>query len=175
MSTMSGHTSGEVPWILPTTPPDTAAEAHEPPPGPISTVPPTSLNGGSGPHAPGTMHLPESGDAEDYNDEEFDDLDPARPAPPAPIDWRFLSPRRAEHELRTLDEWVNWLRHEFGIPPTIIPPLWHRHPELLWELSALHTHFLTAHDPDASGSAPIGFLEDFAEARNRLRDLGRVS
>lgn len=50
------------------------------------------------------------------------------------------------------------------------PPFWHRHPELVWELSALHLHWLCAYDPEQSGSAPLGWHRDFADARNRLRE-----
>ena len=51
-----------------------------------------------------------------------------------------------------------------------MPPYWHRHPELLWELSALHLHWLCAYDPEQNGSAPLGWHRDFADARARLRD-----
>lgn len=51
-----------------------------------------------------------------------------------------------------------------------MPPFWHRHPELVWELSALHLHWLCAYDPDQDGSAPCGWHRDFADARQRLRD-----
>lgn len=34
-------------------------------------------------------------------------------------------------------------------PVAVIPPFWHRHPELVWELSALHLHWLCAYDPEA--------------------------
>jgi hypothetical protein len=49
-------------------------------------------------------------------------------------------------------------------------PTWARHPELVWELSALHLHWLCAYDPDQHGSAPFGWHRDFADARQRLRD-----
>ena len=65
---------------------------------------------------------------------------------------------------------MNWLRRTYGLPASVIPPLWHRHPELVWELSALHLHWLCAYDPDQHGSAPIGWLRDFADARERLHD-----
>ncbi|MGK2348657.1 hypothetical protein [Actinomyces sp. W5033] len=69
-----------------------------------------------------------------------------------------------------LNRWVDWLRHTYGLPASVIPPCWHRHPELLWELSALHLHWLCAYDPDQNGSAPLGWHRDFADARARLRD-----
>ncbi|WP_455755329.1 hypothetical protein, partial [Vibrio cidicii] len=40
----------------------------------------------------------------------------------------------------------------------------------LWELSALHLHWLCAYDPDQNGSAPLGWHRDFADTRQRLRD-----
>lgn len=52
----------------------------------------------------------------------------------------------------------------------MIPPFWHRHPELVWELSALHLDWLCAYDPEENGSAPLGWHRDFADARQRLRD-----
>jgi hypothetical protein len=45
-----------------------------------------------------------------------------------------------------------------------------RHDELVWELSALHTHWLNAYDQEGSPSAPLAWHRDFADARNRLRE-----
>ncbi|GAA4759739.1 hypothetical protein GCM10023350_52480 [Nocardioides endophyticus] len=90
--------------------------------------------------------------------------------PPPPINWNLLRADEAESEWRDLDMWVRWLKTTFGLPPTIVPPFWHRHDELVWELSALHTHFLNCYDETASPSAPIGWMRDFADARHRLRD-----
>ncbi|GAB7003931.1 hypothetical protein JCM18899A_14030 [Nocardioides sp. AN3] len=87
-----------------------------------------------------------------------------------PVNWNLLDAEEAEVEWRDLDRWVTWLKTTFGLPPAIVPPYWHRHDELIWELSALHTHFLNSYHPDTSPSAPIGWLRDFAEARHRLRD-----
>ncbi|SEE47078.1 hypothetical protein [Jiangella alba] len=94
--------------------------------------------------------------------------------PPTPrariINWQLLSADDAEHEWLALNAWVDWLRQEFGLPAQIIPPAWHRHPELVWELSALHQHWLNAYDPQQHASAPIGWLADFHAARHRLRE-----
>jgi len=90
--------------------------------------------------------------------------------PPGPINWNLLTSEVAEIEWRDLDAWVNWLRTTFGLPPSIVPPYWHRHDELIWELSALHTHFLNCYDETASPSSPIGWMRDFADARHRLRE-----
>jgi hypothetical protein len=90
--------------------------------------------------------------------------------PPRPINWNLLTGDEAEAEWLDLNTWVNWLRATYGLPPTVIPPFWHRHDELVWELSALHTHWLNAYDPDGSPSAPLAWHRDFADARNRLRE-----
>ena len=52
----------------------------------------------------------------------------------------------------------------------MIPPFWHRHDELVWELSALHLHWLNSYHPDASASAALTWHRDFADSRNRLRE-----
>lgn len=93
-----------------------------------------------------------------------------RVEPPHPINWNLLTAEEAEAEWLELNQWVNWLRRTYGLPAAVIPPLWHRHPELVWELSALHLHWLCAYDPEQNGSAPLGWHRDFADARQRLRD-----
>jgi hypothetical protein len=90
--------------------------------------------------------------------------------PPHPVNWNLLNAEQAEAEWLDLNAWVNWLRRTYGLSPTVIPPYWHRHDELVWELSALHTHWLNAYDPDGSPSAPLGWHRDFADARHRLRE-----
>ena len=90
--------------------------------------------------------------------------------PPHPVNWNLLTADQAEAEWLDLNAWVNWLRRTYGLPPTVIPPYWHRHDELVWELSALHTHWLNAYDPDGSPSAPLAWHRDFADARHRLRE-----
>lgn len=92
------------------------------------------------------------------------------PEPPHPVNWNLLTANDLEQELLELNRWVDWLRRTYGLPASVIPPYWHRHPELLWELSALHLHWLCAYDPDQNGSAPLGWHRDFADARQRLRD-----
>lgn len=89
---------------------------------------------------------------------------------PHPVNWNLLSAHDLEQELLALNEWVTWLRRTYGLPAAVIPPYWHRHPELMWELSALHLHWLCAYDPEQAGSAPFGWHRDFADARQRLRD-----
>lgn len=91
-------------------------------------------------------------------------------AVPRPINWRTLTPDDLEHELLELNAWVDWLRHEYGLPAQVIPPMWHRHPELVWELSALRQHWLFSFDLQAKGNQALAWHHDFAVARERLRD-----
>lgn len=93
-----------------------------------------------------------------------------RDEPPGPINWNLLDAEQAEAEWRDLDRFVLWLKTSFGLSPAIVPPYWHRHDELIWELSALHLHFLACYDEIASPSAPIAWMRDFADARHRLRE-----
>ena len=89
---------------------------------------------------------------------------------PRPINWRTLPPDDLEHELLEVNAWVDWLRHEYRLPAQIIPPMWHRHPELLWELSALRQHWLFSYDPQAKGNQALAWHHDFGLARERLRE-----
>ncbi|WP_345522770.1 hypothetical protein [Nocardioides conyzicola] len=93
-----------------------------------------------------------------------------RDEPPGPINWNLLDAEAAEAEWRDLDRFVLWLKTAFGLSPAIVPPYWHRHDELIWELSALHLHFLACFDEIASPSAPIAWMRDFSDARHRLRE-----
>ena len=123
-----------------------------------------------------------------HNRPSADDLEPALPGleydlpprdtgardliaePPQPVNWNHLTADEAQTEWLELNRWVYWLRRTYGLPTSVIPPLWHRHAELVWELSALHLHWLCAYDPQALGTAPLGWHREFAEARTRLRD-----
>ncbi len=114
-----------------------------------------------------TNDVPDS-DVDQMDDDGYDE--PLIAEPPHPINWNLLSAEDAEAEWLELNRWVDWLRHTYGLPASVIPPAWHMHPELLWELSALHLHWLCAYDPDQNGSAPLGWHRDFADARQRLRE-----
>lgn len=118
-------------------------------------------------------------DADDRPDPEFDpanptddhgDIEPMLDEPPGPINWNLLRAEEAEHTWLELNKWIDWLRTTYGLPASVLPPMWHRHPELVWELSALYTHWLCAYDPQQSGSAPIGWHRDFVDTKQRLRD-----
>ena len=91
-------------------------------------------------------------------------------APVTPIEWEVLTAQQAAAAWADLNAWVHWLRHRFALPATVVPPYWHRHPELVEELSALRTHRLACYDPDASPSAPASWMRDLADTILRLRD-----
>jgi len=76
------------------------------------------------------------------------------------VNWNLLNAEEAEIAWINLNRWVNWLRNTYGLPASIVPPFWYRHPELVWELSSLHLHWLCAYDPDQHGSAPFGWHRD---------------
>lgn len=99
---------------------------------------------------------------------EFGPVD--RDLPDGPINWLILGPEEARSAFLDLNRWVNFVRVAYGLPPTVIPPFWHRHDELIWELSAMHLHWLNAYHPDAPLSAPAQWHHDFAAARSRLRE-----
>ena len=90
--------------------------------------------------------------------------------PDGPVNWLTLGPEEARTAFLDLDRWVNFVRVAYGLPPTVIPPFWHRHDELIWELSALHLHWVNAYDAHASLSGPNHWHQDFAAARVRLRE-----
>lgn len=94
---------------------------------------------------------------------------------PHPVNWRTLSAEDAEAEWLELNAWVDWLRAEYGLPPTIIPPYWHRHPELVWELSAIHVSWRGVYDPQAAAGAAAAWHLDFRMARERLREWVSLS
>ena len=87
-----------------------------------------------------------------------------------PINWNILDAPTAAIEWRDLDAFVTWLKNTFGLPPAIVPPYWHRHDELIWELSGLRTHFLACYSEVASPSAPVAWMREFADCRQRLRE-----
>lgn len=114
-------------------------------------------------------------DHDEPDDDLDDDLSLDAPEVARPINWRLLSANDAEYEWLALNEWVHWLRITFGLPASVIPPFWHRHWELVWELSALHQHWLAAYDPGQHTSAAIGWMADFHTAIQRLRDWTATS
>ncbi len=91
------------------------------------------------------------------------------PAPLMPLNWITLNAEDAEHAWLELNAWVTWLRTTYGLSAAIVPPAWHRHPELVWEFSALHTYWQAAFHPHQDATAPLRWHEDFVQARLRLQ------
>ncbi len=130
----------------------------------VTVVPDEPVPPAADTHQPGGPELEEA----DLYDELM--AGPMPPEPPHPINWNLLTAGEAEAEWLALNQWVDWLRRTYGLPASVVPPFWHRHPELVWELSALHLHWIACYDPDQSGSGPIAWHTDFAMCRERLRD-----
>lgn len=117
---------------------------------------------------------PESDQLDEDDYDELDDRPEVGPdlvaEPPHPVNWNLLSAHDLGQEWMELNRWVDWLRHAYGLPASVIPPFWHHHPELVWALSALHLHWLCAYDLDQNVSAPLVWHRDLADARHRQRD-----
>ncbi|PDQ34446.1 MAG: hypothetical protein B5766_10960 [Candidatus Lumbricidophila eiseniae] len=45
---------------------------------------------------------------------------------PHSVNWRTLSAADAEAEWLELNAWIDWLRLEYDLSATVIPPYWHR-------------------------------------------------
>ncbi|MGK0741859.1 hypothetical protein ACSHWG_08255 [Leucobacter sp. Z1108] len=120
---------------------------------------------------PDDAELDDDFDAELEDDDLYDQLmaNTTLPEPPHPINWYLLTADEAEAEWLALNQWVDQLRRTYGLPVAVIPPLWYRHPELVWELSALHLHWIASYDPEQDGSGPIAWHTDFQLAQDRLR------
>ena len=101
---------------------------------------------------------------------DFDDERPLRP-----VDWNVLSADEALLEWDDLNRFVKWLCLSNGLSPAVVPPLWHRHDELIWELSALHIARVNAYDPEGSPAGPLAWHREFHEAKQRLREWVSLS
>ena len=42
--------------------------------------------------------------------------------PPHPVNWNLLTAHDLEQEWLELNRWVDWLRHTYGLPASVIPP-----------------------------------------------------
>ena len=75
------------------------------------------------PHEDATVNEVPDSDLDD-TDDGFED--PLVAEPPHPINWNLLNADDAEVEWLELNRWVDWLRHAYGLPASVIPPAWHR-------------------------------------------------
>lgn len=137
-----------------------------PPHDPTRPTNPTEATDAAGSADPGGSGSPEP----DPLPAQTPPIGPDLPEPPHPINWDALTAADAAVEWLRLDAWVTWLRLTYALPPTEIPPLWHRHPPLVRELSALHLHWLNSYDPEQDASAPLAWHADLHTTRDRLRE-----
>lgn len=56
---------------------------------------------------------------------------------PGPMHWRHLDVAAAAQLWDELVDWVEWLRHRYGLPHTKLPGCWPHHPVAVEELTAL--------------------------------------
>jgi hypothetical protein len=97
---------------------------------------------------------------------------PRLPELPSPINWNLLTADEAEPERPGLNQCLNCLRHTYGPAASVVPPLWHHHPEQIREPSALHRQRLRAHDPARNGCVPLGWQRrrNWVAARRQAED-----
>src|SRR3546814_20403817 len=74
--------------------------------------------------------------------------------PLGPINWNTIGADEAEAEWLDLNAWVNWPRGTYGLDPNVLPPMWHRHDELVWELPDLPMPRMTCYAPAAPPPPP---------------------
>ncbi|WP_166355920.1 hypothetical protein [Phytoactinopolyspora limicola] len=102
-----------------------------------------------------TRHLHRSGDT-------------TSTTPRHPVNWDRLAADEAEREWLTLNQWVDWLCTTYRLPTSVVPPYWHRHPPLVWELAALHHYWTDVYHSPHRGSAALDWHREFADCRARL-------
>ncbi len=92
------------------------------------------------------------------------------PAAPRVVCWPRLTLEQADHALRTLSTWVEWVVGRYSLDHRTIPPCWHQHGALVEELSALHSLWQACYHSDASPADPANFHQHLNLALMRLRD-----
>ena len=89
-----------------------------------------------------------------------------------PINWWALSPSAQATVLAGLSVWVARLVRTFQIEWTEIPPWWYQHEAFIHELLALRqAREQVAYDPTEAESAPLTWLHNLSQTRQRLRAL----
>lgn len=94
----------------------------------------------------------------------------ARAMPALPVRLDTLSPDDLRKHLTQLSTWVDWLTNRYQLDQRTIPPCWTNHGELVEELSALRTAWLSSYALTAPGGAPLAWHEAFAQSRTRMQD-----
>lgn len=67
-----------------------------------------------------------------------------------------------------LNAWVNWLRRAYLLPPSIVPPLWHRLPGVAAVLAELHGRWAEVEQASPT-DVPPAWPDALAEPLVRLR------
>lgn len=89
-----------------------------------------------------------------------------------PINWWALSPSAQATVLAGLSVWVARLVRTFQIEWTEIPPWWYRHESFIHELLALRqAREQVAYDPAEAENAPLMWLHNLSQSRQRLRAM----
>lgn len=86
------------------------------------------------------------------------------------INWRNLRDEDAVQAWSDLRDFVEWFCTRYEITSTMVPDCWYKHPNLVEELSALHTAHTVAFDEADGGWGPIGWHERLTVAMGRIRN-----
>lgn len=94
----------------------------------------------------------------------------ARAMPALPVRLDTLTPEQSSKHMAELTTWVQWLTNRYRLDQRTIPPCWAHHGELVEELSALHTAWLSSYALTSPGGAPLAWHEALATCRTRMQD-----
>lgn len=86
-------------------------------------------------------------------------------------DWRKISDVEQASIIVKMADWIDWMIQTFMLKPSVIPPCWYEHSDVVQEIYALWRIYLAGYAETDSGSGPLTFLERFYGAQMRLRDL----
>lgn len=93
-----------------------------------------------------------------------------RAMPALPVRLDTLGPDDTCKHMALLSTWVDWLTTRYQLDQRTIPACWAHHGELVEELSALRTAWLSSYALTAPGGSPLAWHEAFAHCRTRLHD-----
>jgi hypothetical protein len=93
-----------------------------------------------------------------------------RAMPALPVRLDTLGPDDTRKHMAQLAAWIDWLTTRYQLDHRTIPPCWAHHGELVEELSALRTAWLSSYALTSPGGAPLAWHEAFAHCRTRLHD-----
>ena len=94
----------------------------------------------------------------------------ARAMPALPVRLDTLTAGQANKHTAELTPWVEHLTSRHRLDQRTIPSCWAQHGELVEELSALHTAWLSSYALTSPGGSPLAWHEAFATCRTRMQD-----